>query len=210
VREAAAPATGVDAPPTASRLGGMLLIAGVLVAVAVVLFLVLRGGDDPAGEQVASSPTPAASATPAATATPQVADAIPLRSTTAGQAKGTMTVFLQDGRLLFALEAQDVPPSGERAADAVWFTGSGGKARRLGFTNPVGADGRLAIQGPSERDLEDFRGSTPATRRSWCRGRRPRMRSGRARSSSTAGCRRAASLVAASPGSSPRPGRSVP
>jgi hypothetical protein len=157
VREAAAPAAGVDSPPTASRLGGILLIAGMLAVVGVVLFLVLSGGDDdPAGEEVASSPTPAASATPTPTATPQVADAIPLRSTTGGKAKGTMTVFLQDGRLLFALEAQGVPPSGERAAYAVWFTGSGGKARRLGFTNPVGADGRLGIQGPSEKDLEDF------------------------------------------------------
>jgi hypothetical protein len=156
VREAAAPAPGVDAPPAASRLGGILLIAGVLAVVAVVLFLVLRGGDDPAGEEVASSPTPTASATPTPTATPQVADAIPLRSTTGGKAKGTMTVFLQNGQLLFALQAQDVPPSGERAAYAVWFTGAGGKARRLGFTNPVGANGQLGIQGPSANDLEEF------------------------------------------------------
>ena len=67
-----------------------------------------------------------------------------------------MTVFLQDGQLLFALEARNVPPSGPRAAYAVWFTGPGAKARRLGFTNPVGDDGRLGIQGPSEKDLEAF------------------------------------------------------
>ena len=85
-----------------------------------------------------------------------MADTIPLRSTTGGKAKGTMTVFLQDGKLLFALEAQGVPQSSEGAAYAVWFTGPGDKARRLGFTNPVGADGRLGIQGPSDKDLEDF------------------------------------------------------
>ncbi len=157
VREAAPAAAGDDSPPAASRLGGILLIAGVLAVVAIVLILVLRGGDDdPAGEQAASSATPAASTTPAPTATPQVADAIQLRSTTGGKARGTMTVFLQDGSLLFALEAQNVPPSGNRAAYAVWFTGPGGKARRLGFTNPVGEDGRLGIQGPSEKDTEDF------------------------------------------------------
>jgi Anti-sigma-K factor rskA/Sigma-70, region 4 len=143
-------------PPASSRLGGVLLIAGVLAVVAVVLFVVLGGGDDPAGEQVAASPSPAPTATPAPTSTPQVADTIPLRSTTGGKAKGTMTVFLQDERLLFALEAQGVPQSSAGAAYAVWFTGPGDKARRLGFTNPVGADGRLGIQGPSDKDLEDF------------------------------------------------------
>jgi hypothetical protein len=156
LREPAPPRDGADSPPAASRLGGVLLIAGVLAVVAVVLFLVLSGGDEPGGEQAASSATPAASATPTPTATPQVADTIPLRSTTGGKAKGTMTVFLENGRLLFALEAQDVPQSGQGSAYAVWFTGPGDKARRLGFTNPVGADGRLGIQGPSDKDVEVF------------------------------------------------------
>jgi hypothetical protein len=124
--------------------------------IAVVLFLVLSGGGDDPGDEQAASPAPAASATPSATATPQVADAIPLRSTTGGKAKGAMTVYLQDGRLLFALEAQDVPPSRQGAAYAVWFVGPGDKARRLGFTNPVGDDGQLGIQGPSQKDLKEF------------------------------------------------------
>jgi len=155
IRDASPPAAG-DAPPAASRLGGVVLIAAVLAVVAVVLYLVLSGGDDPGDEQAAASPTPAASATPTPTATPQVADTIPLRPAAGGKAKGTMTLFLQDGQLLFALEAQDVPPSGRRGAYAVWFVGPGDKARRLGFTNPVGNDGRLGIQGPSEKDLEQF------------------------------------------------------
>ena len=59
VREAPAPAPAGDSPPASSRLGGVLLIAGVLAVVAVVLFLVLRGGDDdPGGEQAAASPDP--------------------------------------------------------------------------------------------------------------------------------------------------------
>jgi hypothetical protein len=147
---------GGESPPAASRLGGILLIAGVVAVIAVVLFLVLSGGGDDPGDEQAASPAPAASATPSATATPQVADAIPLRSTTGGKAKGAMTVYLQDGQLLFALEAQDVPPSRQGAAYAVWFVGPGDKARRLGFTNPVGDDGQLGIQGPSQKDLEEF------------------------------------------------------
>jgi hypothetical protein len=145
-------------PPAASRLGGALLIAAVLAVVAIVLFVVLSGGDaDPATERAAATATPAAaSPTPSPTAAAQVADTIPLRSTTGGDAKGTMTVFLQDGRLLFTLAAQGVPQSREGAAYAVWFTGPGDKARRLGFTNPVGEDGRLGIQGPSRRDMAAF------------------------------------------------------
>ena len=103
------PAQRPDPPPApSSRLGGALLIAGVLAAVAVVLYLVLSsgGGDDPGrgagfdrdrSEQQPRRrlPTPAA----------QVADTIPLRSPAGSDAKGTMTVYLQEGQLLFALEA---------------------------------------------------------------------------------------------------------
>ena len=146
------------AEPAPSRLGGALLIAGVLAVVAVVLYLVLGRDDDPGDGSVAAStaPTPTATATPAPTAEAQVADTIALRSPTRGDARGTMTVFLQEGQLLFALEAQDVPPSSAGAAYGVWLTGPGDRARRLGFTNPVGEDGQLAIQGPGANDLERF------------------------------------------------------
>ena len=130
----------------ASRLGGALLIAGVLAVVALVLFLVLRGGDDPAGEQAAAPPpaTPGGPATPAPTADRRrSADTIALRSPGGGDAKGTMTVFLQDGQLLFALEAQDVPPSSDGRRTRSGSPAPGDRARRLGFTNPVG-DGRPA------------------------------------------------------------------
>src|SRR5215208_4703297 len=143
------------APPAASRLGGLLLIAAVVAVVGVVLFLVLRdGGDD---EEPAASATPTATATATATPEAKVADEIQLRATGGGKAKGTMTVYLQgEQQLLFALQAQDLPPSTESSSYAVWLTGPGGKARRLGFTNPVGEDGRLGIQGPSEKDLAAF------------------------------------------------------
>jgi hypothetical protein len=67
-----------------------------------------------------------------------------------------MTVFLQDDRLLFQIQAQDVPPSADDAAYAVWLTGPGTRARRLGYTDPVGPDGALGIQGPGDADLDAF------------------------------------------------------
>jgi hypothetical protein len=152
----AAPAEGAAAPPPSSRLGGAVLIVGVAGVAALVLFLVLRGGDDPEAPPV---PAAVATATPTATpaaATAQVTDQIDLRPVDRSGAAGRMTVFLQDGRLLFQIQAQDVPPSGSEAAYAVWFTGPGTRARRLGYTDPVGQDGALGIQGPSDADLDDF------------------------------------------------------
>lgn len=140
------------AAPPASRLGGVVLIAGVLAVVGVVLFFALRGGDDPAGSAPAATATPAPSA-----AAPRVADTIELRPAAGGDATGTMTVYLQgEDQLGFELLAEKVPPSGERSVYAVWFTGPGGRARRLGFTDPVGENGRLGIQGPSENDVARF------------------------------------------------------
>ena len=115
-----------------------------------------RGGDD-SGDEAAAGPTATATATATPSAAPaEAAETIRLRPPAGGDATGTMSLFLQQGQLLFALEAQNVPPSGANAAYAVWFTGPGAKARRLGFTNPVGDDGQLGIQGPSDKDLAAF------------------------------------------------------
>jgi Anti-sigma-K factor rskA len=132
-----------------------VLIAAVVAAVALVLFLVLRG-DDGSDERSASAGSAAPAATPTPGATPQVADRIRLTATSSSKATGEMTIFLQDGQLLFQLQATGVPANTKRSAYAVWFTNPGGQAHRLGFTSPVGADGKLAIQGPSEKDLADF------------------------------------------------------
>jgi anti-sigma-K factor RskA/sigma-70-like protein len=147
------PAREAGAPPPASRIGGIVLIAAVIAVVGVVLYIVLSGGDE---QEPAASGGATATATPTPTATPQVADEITLRPAAGGEARGTMTVFLQDGQLLFALQGENLPPSGQNDSYAVWFIGPGAKARRLGFTNPVGEDGRLGIQGPSQKDLANF------------------------------------------------------
>ena len=67
-----------------------------------------------------------------------------------------MTVYLQGEQLLFAIQGEQLPASGASDSYAVWLTGPGNKARRLGFTDPVGKDGKLGIQGPGEKDLSAF------------------------------------------------------
>ncbi|HZB77543.1 MAG TPA: sigma-70 region 4 domain-containing protein [Solirubrobacteraceae bacterium] len=142
---------GTTAPPRASRLGGALLIAGALAVLGVVLFLVLRGGDDDAPEQ-AATPAATATATPSPTAAPQVADEIPMRPPGGdGEAQGAMTVFLQDGVLQFALQAVRLPDAASTPY-AVWVQ-KGDRYRRLGFANAA-QDGTLAVGGPTE-DLRD-------------------------------------------------------
>ena len=158
-RAAAAPrarggAAAGQAPPASSKLGGALLIAAVIAVVGVVLFLVLRGGDDSGGEQEAS-------ATPAATRRrpPPRSRRSPTRSRCAGRGRQGQG---HDDRVPAGRAAPVRHPgpgpaaSRDTAAYAVWLTGPGGKARRLGFTNPVGEDGALGIQGPSEKDLAAF------------------------------------------------------
>ncbi len=156
VREPGPAAAAEHAPPPASRLGGIFLIVAVLAVVAAVVYFVIGTGDD---EEPATAGTATATATPTPTATAapaQVADEIALRAPAGGDAQGKMTVYLQSGQLLFALEAQGVPANTASTSYAVWLTGPGGKARRLGFTEPVGEDGQLGIQGPSEKDLAAF------------------------------------------------------
>jgi len=66
------------AAPPSSRLGGVVLIAGVLAVVAIVLVFVVRGGSDEKPAEPASVPT--ATPTPTATAsTTRITDRIPLR-----------------------------------------------------------------------------------------------------------------------------------
>ena len=125
-----------------------------VAALVVVLFLVLRGGDDD------SDPVAEATATPAATATatpaagdPQVADDIPLRPPSGeGDAQGVMTVYLQDDVLQFALQAAGLPGAAANPYVAVWLQ-KGDTYRRLGFANAA-EDGTLAVGGPSA-DLAD-------------------------------------------------------
>jgi hypothetical protein len=149
-----APATAGSAPPRSSKLGGILLIAGAVIVVAVVLAFVFLRGDDDTGSQAASQAT----ATPTATATPRIVAQVPLTGVgPASKAKGTMTVFLVGRQLGFQIEGQNVPPNKSRDRYGVWFTGPGGKADLIGVAgDPVGSDGALGVLGPPTDKAQQF------------------------------------------------------
>jgi hypothetical protein len=152
-----------DRPPLrSSRLGGILLIAGTVLVVALVLaFVVFRGSDEPSRDTTTGS-TPTATAT--ATATPRVVGQIPL--TGSGKAKGALTLFLVGQQLGFQIQGQDVPANSGNDRYAVWFTGPGAKADLIGVArDPVGADGTLGVSGPPTENASQFPQQLAAHRR---------------------------------------------
>jgi hypothetical protein len=154
VREgpAAAPDASGESPLRSSRRGGLVLLAGVAVAIAVVLFLVFRGGDDNA-QNASSEATP----TPTASAQAQVVNEIALKGN-GNKARGLMQVYKRDqGGLVFALAADRLPPNRQREVYAVWFTKKGVAPRNLGFTQArVGKEGVLQTGGPQQGQETQF------------------------------------------------------
>jgi hypothetical protein len=150
-REPARAAPAAPRPPLrSSKLGGILLIAGTVLVVAIVLGIVLlSGGDSDNSSNSASTATPAPTATP--TATPRVVGQIALSG--AGKAKGVMTLFLVGQRLGFQIQGQNVPPNSGQDRYAVWFTGPGNKAELIGVArDAVGSNGALGVSGPPTED----------------------------------------------------------
>src|SRR5215218_1944307 len=157
-RSGAGPAVGAPSPAAAvaagsSRIGGAGLIGLLLLArvAAVVFFFVFQNDDDP-GEQTGSNPTP----TPTASATPAPVGEIRLGAVNGGKGTGVMRLYAAQGQLAFTLEGTGVPANRRNEAYGVWFTTPGGGSQRLGFAQPVGADGRLGTTGPRTDDLDKF------------------------------------------------------
>jgi hypothetical protein len=147
-----------DAPavaaPRSSRLGGAILI-GVLVLIVggLIAFVVMRGGDD----NEPAAPAAETTATPTATATASANDIV-LQGTGGSKAAGLMRLIRgDDGKVRFAIAAQNVPANRNREVYAVWFTQAGGQPRRLGFAqSQVGKDGVLTTGGPQQGDENEF------------------------------------------------------
>jgi Sigma-70, region 4 len=145
-----------DAPAPASRIGGILLIVGVLAVVAVVLVIVLGGGSDDEQPAAGSGGTSAqATATPTATPGATPVDEIVMRPPGGGKPQGVMAVYVQQDGLTFQFGAQNLRPRGNNAYYGIWLTGNGGKAHRLGFAT-ADDNGTLVVQGPSEREYKTF------------------------------------------------------
>ena len=152
-----------DAPPAAaptprsSKLGGAILIAVlVLIVAGLIAFVLTRGDDEPSGSAAAE-----ATATPTATADAQgdiSGNDILLQGASGSNAAGLMRLIpANDGKVRFAIAAENVPPNTNKDSYAVWFTKPGSKPRRLGFAKvPVGDNGVLTTGGPQKGDEDEF------------------------------------------------------
>jgi hypothetical protein len=126
-----------------SKLGGVLLIAGLGIAIAVVLILLLSGGSD---DNKGTGPVGGTTSTQPATTstTPQVEAQINLFPPGGGKKPlGVANVITQQGQRAIAVVGQDLPPNGTRFAYALWLENSPSSAKRLGFFGSVKKNGRL-------------------------------------------------------------------
>jgi len=155
-RDGAAAATATGGAPRSSRVGGAILIAILVLAVAgLIVFVLARGGDDSPSAGSQESPAASATPTPAVTAT---GNDIVLQGTKGSKAVGLMRLLPgSKGTVQFAIAAQNVPANQGREVYAVWFTGDKLQPRRLGFAQAqVGQDGVLTTAGPQKRDEKAF------------------------------------------------------
>ena len=129
-----------------------MLIGLAIVAIVVVVLVLFVFQDDDKKPTASASATP----TPTASATPAPVGEIPLKATKGTTGSGVMRLYTAQQQLAFTLEGTNVPPNRANEAYAVWFTSPGGGAQRLGFAQPVGANGQLGTTGPRTEDLDKF------------------------------------------------------
>jgi hypothetical protein len=147
-----------------SKLGGLLLIAGLGIAVAVVLILLLSGGSNdkkdtgPVGGAPAASTNTTTATTPASTSkTPQVEAQINLFPPGGGKSPlGVANVVTQQGQRGIALVGQGLPPTNSKFAYAMWLENSPSDSERLGFFGAVKKNGRLQGFVIAPKDFANF------------------------------------------------------
>jgi hypothetical protein len=155
---AAAAAPAADAPPRlgaprSSRLGGALLLGGVaIVAIGLVLFFVLRGGNDK------GSPSPAAGTTatqPQAQVEAQI-NLVPPSTRKNLKALGVVLVQRAQGQdqIIAAVQGLPKPKSG---GYGIWLYSGPGKAQWLGFFASQDNQGRLLARGQLKAAIGDYR-----------------------------------------------------
>jgi hypothetical protein len=128
-----------------SRLGGILLLTGLGILIAVVLILVLSGGSSNKSDNaVAPTPSPASTQGASTTSTqPQIIGQVNLAPPHGGKALGVANLLAQGGQRALAIQAQGMTPSTSRSFYAVWLYNSASDSQRLGFAPPVAKNGRL-------------------------------------------------------------------
>jgi len=140
-----------------SRLGGLLLLIGLGVAIAVVLVIVLSGGGDDGDKgSVSSTPT----TTPATTTTgAQALAQINMLPPGGGKSPIGVAVITQEGSQLgLAFTATKLKPTDKKNFYAIWLATPPSKAKLLGFTKPVGKDGKIpAVTSPLPADTASYK-----------------------------------------------------
>lgn len=143
-----------------SRIGGMLVLAGLGLAVAVVLIFALRGGDDDGGGETASTTTTTTTRTDNGVSNlPEGFESQVNLTGSGGNTLAVVYVLKSGDKRTLAIAGQGFARTTQTRNYAVWLYNSPTDAQRLGFAPPIAADGRLAagvdatqIQQKAERD----------------------------------------------------------
>jgi hypothetical protein len=123
--------------PPSSRIGGLVVIAGVVALVVVLAVALIGGGDDNKGSAATTGTT---QTTPAQ---PKVEGQLALKG--AGKARGLASIVSQGTTRAMALVGEKMPPNGNNDTYVVWLTGPNGKIQRLGFPQQkVAKDGKFS------------------------------------------------------------------
>lgn len=140
-----------------SRLGGVLLLAAVGVAIAFLVIFVISGNDDD-GSAGSATTTTQTTGTTGGTGQ-QVLGQVNLNPVEGADGKGigAVTLVAQGNQTAMVFQGQDIPANGRGDVYALWVITSN-NAARLGFTPRVGKKGRLRFSGPVPEgiDLSQF------------------------------------------------------
>jgi anti-sigma-K factor RskA len=163
-RPAPAPARASSSAParSSSKLGGIVLLVGLAVLVAVLAIVLIGGGDD--DEPSSSSPAAQTQAGSGRTTgsggatAPQVLAQVNLNATAAGgDAVGIGWVQRVDGRPMIAVQVQRIAPNGESDVYAAWLGRTGGGARFLGFVpSQVGRGRTFTVSASLPGDIAGY------------------------------------------------------
>jgi hypothetical protein len=141
--------------PRSSRLGGVLILIGLGITVAVLLVVILNNNNSDNNSKASSTPTvaqtsPPATTTPQTTTTPTTTTPVTPKAqinltplATGSKAIGLAQVVTQGSKEAIALAAQNVAPNNGNAY-VVWLYNSQSDAKFLGFVNSsVGSNGQF-------------------------------------------------------------------
>jgi hypothetical protein len=145
---------------SSSRLGGVLLLAAVGIAVAFLIIFIVSGNDDNGDDNGATASTTTAAQTTTASGGQRVLGQVnlnPVQGSPSTKAIAAVTLVAQGDATGMVIQGQDIPANHKGDVYALWVIAKD-KASRLGFTPRVGSKGRLRFTGqlPDGVNLADF------------------------------------------------------